>query len=151
MPFLQSPMCLTLRNLIVLLIIKVTTGNILLGICLPTVPIVVTESEKGFTVWNISIIWAGEMAQLLRACTALTEEQSCRAWWRTPLIPALGRQRQANFWVGGQPGLQSEFQDSQGYTEKPCLEKQNKKTKPKEQTEFNFQDPYLFVFQIPRI
>jgi hypothetical protein len=26
----------------------------------------------------------------------------------------------------GQPGLQSEFQDSQGYTEKPCLEKQNK-------------------------
>jgi hypothetical protein len=24
----------------------------------------------------------------------------------------------------GQPGLQSEFQDSQGYTEKPCLEKQ---------------------------
>ena len=27
-------------------------------------------------------------------------------------------------WVWGQPGLQSEFQDSQGnYTEKPCLEK----------------------------
>jgi hypothetical protein len=26
----------------------------------------------------------------------------------------------------GQPGLQSEFQDSQSYTEKPCLEKQNK-------------------------
>jgi hypothetical protein len=25
-----------------------------------------------------------------------------------------------------QPGLQSEFQDSQGYTEKPCLEKENK-------------------------
>jgi hypothetical protein len=24
----------------------------------------------------------------------------------------------------GQPGLQSQFQDSQGYTEKPCLEKQ---------------------------
>jgi hypothetical protein len=43
----------------------------------------------------------------------------------TPLIPALGRQRQANFGVRGQPGLQSEFQDSQGYTEKPCLKKQN--------------------------
>jgi hypothetical protein len=27
------------------------------------------------------------------------------------------------------PGLQSEFQDSQGYTEKPCLEKQKKKKK----------------------
>ena len=26
----------------------------------------------------------------------------------------LGSQRQADFWVWGQPGLQSEFQDSQG-------------------------------------
>jgi hypothetical protein len=49
-------------------------------------------------------------------------------WWRTPLIPALERQKQADFWVWGQPGLQSEFQDSQGYTEKPCLEKTNKQT-----------------------
>jgi hypothetical protein len=48
------------------------------------------------------------------------------AWWRTPLIPALGRQRQADFWVWGQLGLLSEFQDSQGYTEKSCLE--NKQT-----------------------
>jgi hypothetical protein len=29
----------------------------------------------------------------------------------------------------GQPGLQSEFQGSQGYTEKPCLEKPKKKKK----------------------
>ena len=43
-----------------------------------------------------------------------------------PVIPALGRQRQADFWVRGQPGLQSGFQDSQGFTEKPCLKKQNK-------------------------
>jgi hypothetical protein len=48
-------------------------------------------------------------------------------WWCTPLIPALGRQRQTDFWVQGQPGLQSEFQDSQGYTEKPCLKKKKKK------------------------
>jgi hypothetical protein len=46
-----------------------------------------------------------------------------RVWWRTPLIPALGRQREVDFWVRGQPDLQSEFQDSQGYTEKPCLKK----------------------------
>jgi hypothetical protein len=51
------------------------------------------------------------------------------AWWHTPLIPALGRQRQVDFWVRGQPGLQSEFQDSQGCTEKPCLEKSKKKKK----------------------
>jgi hypothetical protein len=54
-----------------------------------------------------------------------------------PLIPALRRQSQADFWVRGQPGLQSEFQDSKSYTEKPCLEKQttNKQTnKQKEDT-----------------
>jgi hypothetical protein len=33
-----------------------------------------------------------------------------------------------DFWVLGQPGLQSEFEGSQGYTEKCCLEKQNKQT-----------------------
>jgi hypothetical protein len=52
-----------------------------------------------------------------------------RAWWRTSLIPALGRQWQADVWVRGQPGLQSEFQDSQDYTEKPCLKKTKTKTK----------------------
>jgi hypothetical protein len=55
-----------------------------------------------------------------------------RVWWCTPLIPAFGRQRKTDFSVRGQPGLQSEFQDSQGYTEKPCLEKP--KTKPKQKT-----------------
>ena len=28
-----------------------------------------------------------------------------------PLVPALERQRQVNFWIRGQPGLQREFQD----------------------------------------
>jgi hypothetical protein len=54
-----------------------------------------------------------------------------RVWWLTPLIPALRRQKQSDFWVRGQPGLQSEFQDSQSYTEKPCLEKPKKKKKKK--------------------
>jgi hypothetical protein len=40
------------------------------------------------------------------------------AWWRMP-----GRR------IRGQPGLQSEFQDSQGYTEKLCLKKQTNKKK----------------------
>jgi hypothetical protein len=38
----------------------------------------------------------------------------------------LGSQRQVDFCLQGQPGLQSEFQDSQGYTEKPCLKKKTK-------------------------
>jgi hypothetical protein len=50
-----------------------------------------------------------------------------RVCWRTPLIPALRKQRQADFGVRGEPSLQSEFQDSQGYTEKPCLEKTKNK------------------------
>jgi hypothetical protein len=50
-----------------------------------------------------------------------------------PLIPALGRQRQVDFWVRGQSGLQSEFQDSQSYTEKPYLKKP-KKQKTNKQT-----------------
>jgi hypothetical protein len=36
-----------------------------------------------------------------------------------------------DLWVPGQPGLQSEFQDSQGYLEKPCLKKQKQKQKQK--------------------
>jgi hypothetical protein len=49
-----------------------------------------------------------------------------------PLILALRRQRQAALWVQGQPGLQSEFQDSQGHTEKLCLEKKTNKKDFKE-------------------
>jgi hypothetical protein len=30
-----------------------------------------------------------------------------------------------SLWVWGQPGLQRKFQDSQGYTEKPCLKRIN--------------------------
>jgi hypothetical protein len=60
------------------------------------------------------------------------EKEGAGPWWCTSLIPALGRQRQMDFWVRGQPGLQSEFQDSQGYTKKPCLEKKRKEKKRKE-------------------
>lgn len=41
----------------------------------------------------------------------------------TPLVPELGRQKSGDLCVGGHPGLQREFQDTGGYTEKLRLDK----------------------------
>jgi hypothetical protein len=38
----------------------------------------------------------------------------------------------------GQPGLQSEFQDSQGYTEKPCLKQQQQNKQTIKTNKFDF-------------
>ena len=67
--------------------------------------------------------------------TPSSENKTSRAWWRTPVIPALGRQRQADLRVQGQPSPQSKFQDSQGYTEKPYLEKTNQPTNKQDQNQ----------------
>ena len=50
----------------------------------------------------------------------------------SPLIPALGRQRQANFLVRGQPGLQSEFQHSQGSQRNPVSIKPRERDRERE-------------------
>jgi hypothetical protein len=79
-----------------------------------------------YTVWFISPCIH---TSAFRSSTFLNVYWKCLLtgqWWHIPLIPALGRQRQVDFWVWGQPGLQSEFQDSQGYREKPCLQKTSK-------------------------
>jgi hypothetical protein len=70
------------------------------------------------------------------------KQNARQAWWCMPLIPALGRQRQVDFWVRGQPRLQSEFQDSQGYAEKPCL-KTNKQTNKQTNKTQNAKDLYI--------
>jgi hypothetical protein len=64
-----------------------------------------------------------------------------------PLIPALGRQRQrqVDFWVRGQPGLQSELQDSQSYTEKPCLKKTKKKERERGKEHLPPHTPHLLT------
>jgi hypothetical protein len=76
--------------------------------------------------WFISLLpilnfWAGESLKIW----------SAGQWWHTPLIPALGRQRQADFWVRVRPGLQSEFQDSQPEVYREILSWKTKKEKKK--------------------
>ena len=49
-------------------------------------------------------------------------------WWRTPLIPALCSQRQADFSVQGQPGLQVSSRPARATQRNPVSKKQNKQT-----------------------
>jgi hypothetical protein len=90
-------------------------------ICLADYPAISSTKKVTF---RVKSIFPGQKATTIFSKINTLKDNSSRAWWRTPLIPALSRQRQADFWVRGQPGLQSEFQDSQGYTEKPCLEEE---------------------------
>ena len=59
-----------------------------------------------------------------RGPNAIIEKQEGLGGSGTPLIPALWRQREGDFW---DQGLQSEFLDSQSYTEKPCIKKNETK------------------------
>jgi hypothetical protein len=58
-------------------------------------------------------------------------------WWHMPLIPALGRQRQADFWVLGRPGLQVNSRTVRASQGNPVSKKKNKKqkTETKKQTQ----------------
>ena len=60
------------------------------------------------------VIFIEGKSQYMAKSTNPNRQLLAGQWWHTPLIPALGRQRQADFSVQGQPDLQSEFQDSQG-------------------------------------
>jgi hypothetical protein len=85
------------------------------------------EKKQDPDFWNMDILFK----VLKKSCNSklqwtyeLIKDAHTAGRGRTPIISALQRQRQrqADFWVQGQPGLQSEFQDSQGYTEKACLD-----------------------------
>lgn len=55
-------------------------------------------------------------------CFLFTSKRTSYAgwWWlqRTPLVPALGRQRRADLWVRGQPGLYTEIQSQNNINNK---------------------------------
>jgi hypothetical protein len=52
--------------------------------------------------------------------------QCAGRWWCTPLIPALGRGRWISEFKASLVVYKVEFQESQGYTEKPCLGKKKR-------------------------
>jgi hypothetical protein len=69
--------------------------------------------------------WVAMLQRKMSIANNVNIESHAGQSWHTTLISAFGRQRQADFWVRGQSGLQSKFQDTQSYKDKPCL-KQNK-------------------------
>jgi hypothetical protein len=75
-------------------------------------------------------LWPATTRLQIFVCT-FRNYRLARRWWRTPLIPALGRQRQADFWVRGQPGLQSELQDKPGLYRETLSQKTKKQKKKK--------------------
>jgi hypothetical protein len=78
-------------------------------------------------------------------------------WWCTSLIPASGRQRQADLCELGQPGLYSKLQDSQDYIERHCVkviviiinERQQQNKKPRGWVEVPVGFTQLFPDPIP--
>ena len=85
--------------------------------------------EWYFTVWVCSARATNRLHTIIKTVSNTTKDRGqasfengdLTGWrqWLVPLIPTLGRQRQADLQVQSQPGLQSEFWDSQDYTEKP--------------------------------
>jgi hypothetical protein len=74
------------------------------------------------------LLYCTTMARMWLACQNTKKNETLKNNFKPGVVahtfnPSTWRQRQVDFWVQGQPGLQSEFQDSQGYTEKPCLGK----------------------------
>ena len=83
-----------------------------------------TRSEGTAWLGQNSLQTQVEDLEFLRVSFTEMQIKSRQACWGCgiALIPALGRQRQADIWVQGQPNLHNEFWDSQGYIQKPSLE-----------------------------
>ena len=65
-------------------------------------------------------------------------KQTAGQWCHMPLIPALGRQRQMDIWVQGQPGLQSRTAIQRSPVLTPPSPKQNKTKQNKTNNSFAY-------------
>ena len=75
--------------------------------------------------WTTTWLLGIELRTSGRADGAFNHWTIFPAHTHSSLIPALGRQKQMDLWVRGQPGLYSKFQDSQSYRE-PLSQKTNR-------------------------
>ena len=89
--------------------------------------ILTTISNTTLRISQILILQMPLASSILSGLTVflckITIAFSCQCWHML-LIPALRRQRQADLWVQGQPGLLNKFQDRKVYTEKPYSKQQ---------------------------
>ena len=69
-----------------------------------------------------------------------------RAWWSTPLIPALRRQRQADFWVRGQPGNKVNSRTSRAIQWNPVSKNKNKNKQTNKKSRRGIPLPFYPVF-----
>jgi len=72
-------------------------------------------SNPDLELWENSTLWKNKLL--------FYETNIGWMWWFTCSFPTLGRQRQADLWVQGQPGLPSELQDSWTTQRNPVFEK----------------------------
>jgi hypothetical protein len=73
--------------------------------------------------------------------SAIKNNEFTGHWWCTPLIPSFGRQRQADFWVPGQPGL---------HRETASKKQKNKNKKPTNQPNKQTKTPKQWIREILR-
>jgi hypothetical protein len=91
--------------------------------CIPLNPALRRQTGRELWVWT-------SLACKVSMSSRKKKREAGWWWWQMAMAHAflaLRKQRQASLWLWGQPRLQSEFKDSQGYAEKPCLEKQTNK------------------------
>jgi hypothetical protein len=50
-----------------------------------------------FIIWNKTTWYMAPYTEIIECILVAQEQKESRAWWRTPLIPALRRQKQADF------------------------------------------------------